>query len=142
MQTAFYKFLKNELRYEVLLYTLGRKTIRCRRCGATRVVPVEKGVDVALATRLLVLANNRAFDTAILVAADRDYLETIRAVKERGLRVEIVAWRGTISEAMEAESSRPVVYLHDIRADIELTRPPDSEAEALTAGEETGTGAP
>lgn len=135
-QTAFYKFIKNEMRWEVFLFKLGRKTVRCNSCSATRSVPVEKGVDVALATKLLTLANNRAFDTAILVAADRDYLETIRAVKGNGLRVEIVAWRGTISPEMEAESSRPVVYFDDVRQEVELTLPPDREAEQLTAGEE------
>jgi len=135
-QTAFYRFIKNDMRWEVLLFKLGRKTVRCRNCDSARSVPVEKGVDVALATKLLSLANNRAFDTAILVAADRDYLETIRAVKGNGLRVEIVAWRGTISPEMEAESSRPVVYFDDVRDEIELRVPPDQEAERLTAGEE------
>jgi uncharacterized LabA/DUF88 family protein len=135
-QTGFYRFIKNEMRYEVLLFTLGRKTIECRKCGHARVVPVEKGVDVALATKLLTLANNRAFDTAILVAADKDYLDTVRAVKGNGLRVEIVAWRGTISAEMEAESSCRVVYFDDIRADIELTVAPDEEADVLISGEQ------
>ena len=136
-QTNFYRFLKNEMRYEVILFKLGQKTVYCRKCETSRVVPVEKGVDVALATKLLTLANNRAFDTAILVAADKDFLETVRAVKSNGLRVEIVAWRGTISSEMEAESSRPVVYFDDIRGDIELTDQPDQEAEALTSGDES-----
>jgi uncharacterized LabA/DUF88 family protein len=135
-QTNFYRYIKSDMRYEVVLYKLGQRTVRCRQCGASKIVPVEKGVDVGLATKLLTLANNRAFDTAILVAADKDYLETVRAVKGNGLRVEIVAWRGTISREMEAESSRPVIYLNDIRAEIERTTPPDAEAERLTEPEE------
>jgi uncharacterized LabA/DUF88 family protein len=135
-QTAFYRFIKHQMRWEVSLYTLGQKTLRCQRCGSSRRVPVEKGVDVGVATKLLTLANNRAFDTAVLVAADKDYLETVRAVKNNGLRVEIIAWRGTISLEMEAESSRPVLFFDDIRADIELTTPPDAEADELTGGEE------
>jgi uncharacterized LabA/DUF88 family protein len=71
-QTNFYRFLKEELRYEVLVYELGRKTVSCGACGASRRVFVEKGVDVGLATKMLTLANVRAFDTAILVAADKD----------------------------------------------------------------------
>ena len=136
-QTEYYRFLKNEMRYEVLLFELGRKRVKCRHCNQSWVTRVEKGVDVALATRMLTLANNRAFDTAVLVAADRDYMETVKAVKANGLRVEIVAWRGTISPLMEAESSQPVVYLDDIKSDIELTTPPDEEAEKLTEGEDT-----
>lgn len=134
-QTNFYNFLKNEMRYEVLLYRLGQKTITCKRCGNSKTVYAEKGVDVGLATRLLTLAHNRAFDTAILVAADRDYLETVRAVKANGLRVEIVAWRGTISQEFANESSRPVVYLDDIRSEIEFTATPDVVAEKLISGE-------
>ncbi len=135
-QTRFYKFIKNKMRYEVLLFDLGRKTVSCRKCGRSRHVRVEKGVDVALATKLLTLANNRAFDTAILVAADKDYLETVRVVKGNGLRVEIVAWKGTISAEMKGASSRPVVYFDDVRGEIELTVEPDREADELTAGEE------
>jgi uncharacterized LabA/DUF88 family protein len=136
-QTSFYKFVKNTMRYEVLLYNLGWKTVRCKKCGDSRRVPVEKGLDVGLATKLLTLANARAFDTAILVAADKDYLETVRAVKGIGLRVEILAWRGTISSEMESESSVSVVYFNDIRADIEMTTTPDSEAEALSGADES-----
>jgi len=133
-QTNFYNFIKNTMRYEVLLYKLEMRTVRCHKCGDVRRVPVEKGLDVGLATKLLMLANSRAFDTALLVAADRDYLETVRAVKSNGLRVEVLAWRGTISPEMEVESSVSVVYFNDIRADIELTAPPDTEAEALEGG--------
>jgi uncharacterized LabA/DUF88 family protein len=135
-QTAFYNFIKYEMRYETQLFELGERTIQCRKCGSRHKVYAEKGVDVALATKLLTLANNRAFDTAILVAADKDFLDTVKAVKSNGLRVEIVAWRGTISAEMEGESSIPVVYFDDIRDDIELEIPPDEEADKLTSGEE------
>lgn len=135
-QTNFYRFIKNEMRWEVILFKLGQKTIRCRNCNTARVVQVEKGVDVGLATKLLTLANNRAFDTAILVGADKDFLETIRAVKANGLRVEIVAWRGTISQEMSTESSRPVVFLDEFRTELEHTAAPDTEADQLTSGEQ------
>lgn len=135
-QTNFYKFIKNHMRFEVSLYDLGRKTTSCRHCKRKWSVPVEKGVDVGLATKFLSLANNRAFETAILIAADKDYLETVQAVKAMGMRVEILAWRGTISEQMENESSSSVVYFDDIKDDIELLTEPDAEAENLSSGEE------
>lgn len=132
-QTNFYRFIKNEMRYEVMMYGLAMKTIHCKKCGDTRRIPVEKGLDVGLATKMLSLANSRAYETAILVAADKDYLETARAVKQLGIRVEIIAWRGTISPEMESESSASAVYFDDIRAEIEMTSAPDAEAEALAA---------
>lgn len=134
-QTGFYKYLKNQMRFEVKLYTLGRKTTKCKNCKCTWMVPVEKGVDVGLATKMLSLANNKAFDTAILIAADKDYLETIQEIKNQGIHVEIVAWRGSISSEMEAESSRPVIYFDEIRSIIESTEKTDKDAESLTAGE-------
>jgi uncharacterized LabA/DUF88 family protein len=138
-QTNFYQFLKNKLRYEVMIYELARRTAQCKKCGNSWPTRVEKGVDVGLATKMLTLANARAFDSAILVAADKDYLETVKAIKNIGLRVEIVAWKGSISSEMQSESSRPVIYFDDIRKDIELTVAPDAEAEKLESGEDPAT---
>ena len=131
-QTNFYKFVKNDMRFETEIFKLGQKTYRCNQCGREWRARVEKGVDVALATKLLTLANARAFDTAILIGADRDFLGTIHAVKAQGMRVEIYAWRGTISEEMEAESSARVVYLDDIKNDVIFRGEPDEEAEQMT----------
>jgi uncharacterized LabA/DUF88 family protein len=129
-QTAFYRRLKDTLHWETVIFPLGTKTVRCNQCGAARRTPTEKGVDVAIATRMLTHAINRAFETAILVSGDKDYLETVRTVKNMGLRVEIVSYRGSLSQELAAESSAPVVYLDDLRADTELPVP-DREAERL-----------
>lgn len=120
-ESSFYQFLKEQLRWEVMLYTLGIKTVSCSNCDHSEVVPAEKGVDVGLATKMLILGINRAYDTAILVAGDRDYLETVTYLKGMGLRVEVVAWRGNISEALADESSEPVLYLEDLKRHIAKT---------------------
>jgi len=85
---------------------------------------------------MLTHAINRAFETAILVSGDNDYLETVRAVKNMGLRVEIVSFRNSLSQELAAESSAPVVYFDDIRANIELPTP-DREADQLVEREQT-----
>jgi len=117
--TAFYQFLKENLRWEVMLYTLGRRTLRCKDCGHEHTTYAEKGVDVGLATKMLMLAVNQAYETAILVSGDRDYIETVKHIKSRGLRVEVIAWRAGLSSDLEGESSAPVVYLDDLRGQIE-----------------------
>ncbi len=129
-QTGFYKMLKNDLHYEMTVFPLGSKTSRCGKCGDTRRSFTEKGIDVALATKLLILANNRAFETAIVVSGDKDYLETIKTVKSMGLRVEIVSWRESLSQELAEESSKRVIFLDDIRSEIERVAP-DSEVEQL-----------
>ena len=135
-QTGFYNMLKNELHWETFIFPLGRKTHRCRNCSSSWVSYAEKGVDVALATRLLTHGMAKAFDTAILVSGDKDYLETVQTVKGFGLRVEIVAFRRSLSNDLAAESSTPVLYLDDVKDDIELTQP-DAEAEELQTVDET-----
>jgi len=127
--------LKQDLHFETIVLPLGRKTVRCGKCGDGRTTYIEKGVDVALATKLLVLANNRAFDTAILLSGDKDYLETVKAVKALGLRVEIVSWRASLSHELADESSAEVIYLDDLRDAIELQTGIEPEVENLLGTE-------
>ena len=134
-QTGFYKMLKNDLHYEMTVFPLGRKTVRCKNCSSSRLSYTEKGIDVALATKLLVLANHRAFETAILVSGDKDYLETVKAVKSMGMRVEIVSWRRSLSQELSQESSKSVILLEDLRGEVEKAAP-DAEVEQLMTPEE------
>ncbi|HKY05888.1 MAG TPA: NYN domain-containing protein [Blastocatellia bacterium] len=118
-EEGFFQFLKEDLRWEVVLYTLGKKTVTCNNCDHTVTHPTEKGVDVGLATKMLMLAMNQAYETAMLVAGDRDYLETVKFVKGLGLRVEIISWREGLSNDLAAESSAPVIHIDDLRSEVE-----------------------
>lgn len=119
IQSKFYRHLKDDLRWEVVLYELGQKTVRCDNCGQQRIVPAEKGADVGLATKMLMLSFNKAYETAILLTGDRDYLETVKFIKNTGLRVEIIGWHGAMSSDLTAESSSTIEYLDHMRSDIE-----------------------
>ncbi len=134
-QTNFYKMLKNKLHWETLILPLGSKTISCKNCKCTRRESTEKGVDVAIATKLLTHAINRAYDTAILISGDKDYLETVKAVKNLGLRVEIIGFHHSMSRDLADESSVPVLYLDDIKKEIELIKI-DMETEKLLPTDE------
>ena len=128
-QTNFYRIVKEELHWETCILPLGRKTLHCYNCDKSWTTSAEKGVDVALATRLLNHAYNRAFDTAILLSGDKDYLETVKSVKNLGMRVEIVGFHRSMSGHLAAESSVAVLYLDDIRTEIELVWPASEERE-------------
>lgn len=52
--------------------------------------PIEKGVDVKLATDMIVHAFRGSYDTAILVSGDTDYAAALQAVKDQGKHVEVV----------------------------------------------------
>jgi uncharacterized LabA/DUF88 family protein len=114
----FFEFITERLRWELTTYELGRRTIRCANCGREEVVPTEKGVDVGLAIKMLSLGIARAYETAILVAGDRDYVETVREVKALGLRVEVMAWRNSLSDDLDAAASEKVIYLDNLRREI------------------------
>ena len=58
---------------------------------------VEKGVDVMLATDLVVRAFQDHYDTAIIVSGDGDFYPAIQAVKDRGKQVEVAAFETNIS---------------------------------------------
>lgn len=54
---------------------------------------VEKGIDVALAVEALSLAYEDAYDEAVIVSGDGDYIELVEAIKRRGKQVEISMFR-------------------------------------------------
>jgi len=118
-QTGFYSFIKNTLRWELHLYELGKKVNICKKCGNTETILAEKGVDVGVATKMLMLAVNKAYETAILISGDKDYLETVQYIKNLGMRVEIVSWSQSLSNDLASESSSPVVILDTLRSQIE-----------------------
>jgi uncharacterized LabA/DUF88 family protein len=136
-QTAFYRMLKEKLRWETVLFPLGNKTFHCRNCNKIHRLKTEKGVDVAIATKMLTHAINKAFDTAILLSGDKDYLDTVRTVKNLGLRVEIVSFRHSLSPDLARESSASVIFLDELQNEIELAHP-DREAEKLESSDEAG----
>ena len=54
---------------------------------------VEKGIDVAIAVESLSLAYDDAYDTALLVSGDGDYVELVEAIKRRGKHVECAMFK-------------------------------------------------
>lgn len=71
------------------------------RLGSTKLaqgVPVEKGVDVMLATDLLHFAWIDLYDTAVLVSGDADFAYALQAVKNMGKHVEVAYFENNISK--------------------------------------------
>lgn len=60
-------------------------------------VPVEKGVDVMLATDLLRYAWDDLYDVAIIVSGDADFAYALQAVKNRGKHIEVAYFETNIS---------------------------------------------
>ena len=60
--------------------------------------PVEKGIDIKIATDMLVHAHRGSYDVAILVSGDTDFADAIQAVKDLGRHVEVVCSTGVALE--------------------------------------------
>ena len=54
---------------------------------------VEKGIDVAIAVESLELAYQDAYDTALIVSGDGDYVQLVEAIKRKGKHVECAMFR-------------------------------------------------
>ena len=85
-QTNFHRMLKYKG------FRVVAKTLKTRIVDAGRVTYVEKGVDVALVTEMLSMAFKNAYDVAILVGGDDDYVGAVEEIKSMGKRVEIASF--------------------------------------------------
>ncbi|MFA5550746.1 MAG: NYN domain-containing protein [Trueperaceae bacterium] len=95
-QTRFFESLR---RIPYVTVRLGR--LHRRPDGTT----VEKGIDVSLAVEALSLAFQDAYDTALLVSGDGDYVELVETLKRYGKHVEASMFRnqsaGTLLEHVD-----------------------------------------
>jgi len=116
-QKRFYDFLRKS-GVQVI-----EKELKVRRDPETgRDRYVEKGVDVALAIELLGFAWEDAYDIAIIVSGDADYIEAIDRVMSKGKNVEIVAFKDSCSQELEKNVIK-TTYIDNITNVIELTYP-------------------
>ena len=71
------------------------------RLGSTKLmqgVPVEKGVDIMLATDLIHFAWNNLYAAAILVSGDADFAYALQTAKNMGKHVEVAYFESNISK--------------------------------------------
>jgi len=67
---------------------------------------LEKEVDIMLATDMLSLAFRDAYDTAVLVSGDSDFIHTVEAVQSLGKRVENATFKKTSSYSLRKVCDR------------------------------------
>ena len=71
------------------------------RLGGTKMaqgIPVEKGIDIMLATDLLYFGWNDFYDVAVLVSGDADFAYALQAVKNMGKHVEVAYFESGVSK--------------------------------------------
>ncbi len=81
-QQEFFDKLRKLPNFKLVLVRLQKRIVN------EKPIYTIKGDDVYLATHLIVLAYNDAYDTAILVSGDADFIPAIKAVQAKGKQVD------------------------------------------------------
>lgn len=86
------KRLRDRLEY------LGFRVVARESCDPNR--GIQKEVDVSMSCDMVSHALMDHFDTAVVVSGDRDFIPAIEHVQAAGKRVEVAAFRSSISHSM------------------------------------------
>lgn len=126
----FFELLREEFHFEVEVYPIdyrGRRLRRKDRDQYDDFEPTEKCVDIALASQLLYFsAVPNAFDIAVIVAGDKDFIPAIQAVRRLGKRVVIASIKKScpaeFRDRKDAQKLRDfdLIWLDDILDRLEL----------------------
>ncbi len=130
----FYSMLKEEFHYHVEVFPInyyGRRLRPDDRGPSDHFEPKEKCVDIALASSILFNgAMPHAYDIAIAVVGDRDFVPVFQAARRLGKRVAIVSIRGCCtsiffdSEDRAGVRDTDVIWLDDMLEKLELRYQP------------------
>jgi hypothetical protein len=69
-----------------------RRSARCPACGVENEYTTEKRVDTRLVAELIHYAANNAYDAAVLVSGDDDFVPAVEAVNALGKQVWVATW--------------------------------------------------
>lgn len=126
----FFEMLEEEFHYDLEIYPIdyhGRRLRKSDRHENDEFQPQEKCVDIALASSMLYYAAiPYAYDIAIAVIGDRDFMPMLKRVRRLGKRVAIASIRESC--AMEYVDSRDeqrtrdfdIIWLGDLLDKLEL----------------------
>jgi len=78
---------------------------------------IEKGIDILLATDMVSLAFRNAYDTAILVSGDSDYVPVVEEIQSLGKRVENATFRRESSFHLRKVCDS-YIYLDDLKEEF------------------------
>ena len=74
---------------------------------------IEKKIDVKIAIDIISLAYENAYDTAVLVSGDGDFLPVIKKLKKLNKNIEIWAFRYSLANVIKEELDKEDLYYLD-----------------------------
>ena len=76
------------------------QTVKHRPLTYKNNIPVEKGVDILIATDMLTGALRNCYDTAIIVSGDGDFAPVLEEIKRAGKQIENATFSSCRSDAL------------------------------------------
>ena len=81
----------------------------------------EKKVDINIAVDIISLAYENAYDTAVLVSGDGDFVPVVKRLKEIGKSVEVWAFKYSLANTLKKELElENINYIDDILSNIKI----------------------
>ncbi|TFG18844.1 MAG: NYN domain-containing protein [Promethearchaeota archaeon] len=82
---------------------------------------IEKKVDIQIAIDMVSHSYENAYDTALLVSGDGDFVPVVKKVRELGKSVEVWAFRYSLANALKEELGQGHIhYIDDILSKIKI----------------------
>jgi len=82
---------------------------------------MEKKIDIQIAIDIISLAYENAYDTAVLVSGDGDFVPVVKKIKELDINMEVWAFRYSLANALkEVLDKQRIYYLDDILNEIKM----------------------
>ena len=123
MRTAYYKCLNA---YDGTIgCNLKLNPDECYKCQKDFLYKYEKGVDVALASELVIFGGEKAknLDRIILIAGDGNYKEAIKYIRtEVGKDVQILSWQIAFSKELGKIANKPTIFFENHLKELCETR--------------------
>lgn len=91
-----------ENQYSVQINPFKQKKIYLKEFNCERQVPVQEGVDVAIAMKAMKAALNPKITRIVIVSGDGDFAECLQAIQEdAGKKVFMFGWRGSFNHKLK-----------------------------------------
>ncbi|MZP28651.1 NYN domain-containing protein [Heliobacterium undosum] len=101
-----------------ILYKLKLKEYDCPHCKMKYSLPVQKGVDVGLATLIVSLGHQHQYDNLILSSGDSDLKDAIVFMKKNlGKRLELCVFRYGIASELDSYADN-IYWINDFYLEV------------------------
>jgi len=102
---------------EITTKLLKIRNVRCNSCKKVNKMYIEKGIDASLSTDLLWYAFQNAYDKAILITGDADFIPAVQRVRLLGKNIELWTFKHSVGKELKKNVDK-VEFIDEIIDEI------------------------